>query len=93
MTVDDDSRNPVEILAEQFLRRVRGGESVTVEDYAREHPEISAEIRAVFPTMMAMEGLKQAKVHSSSGGRRVQAPVGLQRLGDFRIVREIGRGG
>jgi hypothetical protein len=42
-------RNPVEALADDFLRRQRAGERPTLEDYCRLHPELADEIREVFP--------------------------------------------
>ena len=88
----DGDRHPVEVLAEDFLNRQRRGEAPTVDEYVQAHPELADEIRDLFPAMTAMEDLK--RVHSSSSGTRpVKAPTNLERLGDFRIVEEVGRGG
>ena len=95
MTEDELVRNPVEILAEDFLKRYRRGEHPSVTDYVARHPELSDEIREVFPAFLAIE---EAKFHSAALGADRQLSTdanGLvpDRLGDFRIVREIGRGG
>ena len=50
-------RNPVEALAEEFLRRQRRGERPTLEDYCRRHPELADEIRDLFPVLIRMEDL------------------------------------
>jgi hypothetical protein len=34
-------RNPVEALADDFLRRQRGGKRPTLEDYCRLHPDLA----------------------------------------------------
>jgi len=87
-----EQRNPIEILAEEFVQRHRRGEQPTVAEYADTHPELADEIRGLFPTIVAMERLKKHKSHS--GDRPIALHVDkLQQLGDFRIVREIGRGG
>jgi len=82
----------VDALAAEFMDRTRRGERPTVEEYAALHPELAAQIRELFPTIAALEDLRAQKVRSNStratlGGSR------LTQLGDFRIVRELGRGG
>jgi serine/threonine protein kinase len=89
MPADHD---PLDALAEDFLARQRRGESPSVEQYAAEHPELAEEIRELFPAMAAMERLK-ARGERTSGGLASLGPVKLDRLGDFKIIREIGRGG
>ena len=88
----DDERNPVEVLAEDFLERHRKGESPSVAEYTDAHPEMAEEIEALFPTMLAMERFKLSR-ESSRGGHASLGPHKLERLGDFELVRELGRGG
>ncbi|MBP89045.1 MAG: hypothetical protein CMJ64_20410 [Planctomycetaceae bacterium] len=85
-------RDPVEFLAEEFMERLRRGEYPSVEEYASAHPEKAEQIRELFPTIAAMEKLKSDK-ESLSGGRASLGAAKLERLGDLRIIREIGRGG
>jgi serine/threonine protein kinase len=87
-----DDRDPLERLAADFMGRRRRGETPSVTDYAARYPELAAEIEDLFPTIALMERLKTHK----EGGRRPRVslgPIRLERLGDFRILREIGRGG
>ena len=88
-TVD---RDPVEFLAAEFVDRLRGGDRPSVEEYAVAHPDWAEQIRDLFPTIAAMENLKLDK-EVSSCGRVSLGPTKIERLGDLRIVREIGRGG
>jgi hypothetical protein len=91
MSDADNKRNPVEELAAEFLQRCRQGENPSIEQYAERYPELADEIRQLFPTMLAMEDVKVRKEHvSGGGGTRRDRP---ERLGDFRIIREVGRGG
>lgn len=92
MQTTTDDRDPVEILGEQFIARRRAGENVSVDAYANEHPELADDIRRLFRTMLVMERFKSAAqpVSESSVLFEIQ---GLQQLGDYRIIREIGRGG
>lgn len=87
-----EQRNPVDVLGEQFMDQRRRGEAVSIEAYAAAHPELEEEIRHLFPAMIAMERFKACKL--SSSGAPVEWQIeGLEQLGDYRIIREIGRGG
>ena len=88
MVTGDHERNPVEYLAEEFLERRRRGEDTSIDEYARAHPEQSAEIRALFPTILEMEDFKEKRIGAVS--LDVEQLSGLR---DYRIIREIGRGG
>ena len=88
----EKDRDPLEMLAADFVARQRRGENVTIAHYAAEHPELAEEIQELFPTIAAMERFKLQKERASSG-RATLGPVKLERLGDFCILREIGRGG
>ncbi|HXY36220.1 MAG TPA: protein kinase [Planctomycetaceae bacterium] len=83
--------NPIEALAAEFIERHRRGEAPSVEEYAAKHPELATEILDLFPTIVALERVRaqqqSAEERVPSGGAK------LERLGDLRIVREIGRGG
>jgi serine/threonine protein kinase len=95
--VDADlDRDPVEELAEEFLARRRQGEGVSIGEYAERHPHLAGRIRELFPALLLMEEMKP----SSTSSHVLGSPLGavrpgklLERLGDFRILREIGRGG
>lgn len=86
--VDHD---PVELLAADFLDRLREGENPTIEEYVERHPEHAERIGSLFPTIAAIENSKKP---IDLGQRSKQfASLKLDRLNDFTIVREIGRGG
>lgn len=105
-------RDPVEVLAEEFLQRRRRGEPVSMEEYAQRHPEWADRIREVFSTALWLEEFREAGGQMEHGGlARGEEPSAANaeqpsleissgsetlpfcRLGDFRIIREIGRGG
>jgi eukaryotic-like serine/threonine-protein kinase len=96
MAAGTADRNPVEVLSEEFLERIRRGEAVTPEEYARKHPELADEILTLFPALLMMEELgdETSDLTSSQGalaGTNVGAAAG--RIGEFRLLREVGRGG
>jgi len=90
-------RDPVEELAEDFLQRRREGAAVSISEYAERHPHLASRIRDLFPALLLVEELKPATAASLSTSAPPLAPrpggAAVERLGDFRILREIGRGG
>jgi serine/threonine protein kinase len=91
MLAPQPDSNPLEVLAADFMERQRQGEMPSVEEYAADHPELADEIRDLFPTIAALEKVRAGQ--ESEDSRRSPGATRLQRLGDFRILREIGRGG
>ncbi|MDP7287407.1 MAG: protein kinase [Phycisphaerae bacterium] len=88
-TVD---RDPLEILADEFVSSQRRGESPSMDDYIAMYPDLADQIRELFPTIEAMERLK-ARSERSADGLASLGPNKLERLGEFKIIREVGRGG
>src|SRR5262245_20714313 len=96
MSTSSDARNPVEALAEEFLDRKRRGEQPTLREYVERYPELADEIRDLFPALLMMEDLGESAdgtTGSLAADQGAAVGVRLQRLGDYRILREIGRGG
>jgi serine/threonine protein kinase len=85
-------RDPLEMLASDFVALLRRGEEPEIEVIAAAHPELSAEIHDLFPLLRAMEGWKAYREVTSYEHRSLDTLPGGQ-FGDFRIIREIGRGG
>src|SRR5262245_2137872 len=95
MKTSSGERNPVELLAEEFLERKRRGERPTLQEYLERHPDLAEEIRDLFPALLMMEDLGESSGGTTGSRAADGAAVGvrLRRLGDYRILREIGRGG
>jgi serine/threonine protein kinase/WD40 repeat protein len=87
--MDELRQHPIDQLAEAFLERYRRGERPSLEAFIAEHPAHAAEIRELFPALLAIERL------APSGSESVRHFVQPQpeRLGDYQIIRELGRGG
>ena len=89
---DTAARDPIDLLVERFLAARRNDAKLTVESFAAAHPEHAGLLLDLLPTIVALEDHKRERASSGSGRRRASVPQ-LERLGEFKIVREIGRGG
>ena len=79
-------------LVEEFCGRVEAGESIDPASFAAEYPEHAGALLEVLPAAAAMAALGDAGSASASSFDGEGIP-GAGMLGDFRISREIGRGG
>lgn len=88
----DDSR--LDSLIESFMERQRQGERPTLEEYVARHPDLADAIRDIFPALAVMERFGSGIAADGELGVAPSTPPAVpSRLGDFRILREIGRGG
>ena len=95
-TADEQSaeqRHPVEVLAEEFAERLRGGELPQVEDYCQRLPEHAELLRAVLSTVLATERVSGQPSEAATCGRTDVPLTVPATAGDFQLLREIGRGG
>lgn len=81
-------------LVEEFTRRIRDGETPSIAEYQSQHPDCEAEIHELLSSVAMIEGLKdQGLSGSGTGSLPLEEILGLERLGEYRILRELGRGG
>ncbi|MCH2202372.1 MAG: serine/threonine protein kinase [Fuerstiella sp.] len=79
-------------LAEEFEFRIRRGECPLVAEYTERYPDLAADIESVFTTIVTLEGIKADDARDAEG--RVSLAGGrVDQLGEYRVVREISRGG
>jgi serine/threonine protein kinase/WD40 repeat protein/Flp pilus assembly protein TadD len=76
----------------EFVARYRRGERPPLQEYIDRCPDLAAEIRDLFPALVEMELAKEDRRHAETGPA-VSPPPAVEQLGDFRILREVGRGG
>jgi hypothetical protein len=78
----DDDR--LQELVDQYLELYRAGKAPSIEEFADQHPEFAEVLREYLPLVLSMESL----------GSEPEGPAEPPKeLGDYRILREIGRGG
>jgi serine/threonine protein kinase/Flp pilus assembly protein TadD len=93
MTDAGAGREPLEELVDDFVARSRRGERPSLSEYALKHPELADEIRDLFPALAALEDARPAEGGLDAAASAPPAGLPYQQLGEYRIVREIGRGG
>jgi serine/threonine protein kinase/WD40 repeat protein len=95
MASPSSGRDRVEKLAQEFAERCRRGERPSLTEYTARHPELADQIRDLFPALVKME--QPASVDSPRTGPYTPGAAGnvvpFERLGDYRILREVGHGG
>src|SRR5579884_2790893 len=86
----------LERLAKEFIERHCRGEHPALSEYTDRHPDLAAEIRDLFPALVRIEHLKSGAGDLTgdfvpeNSPRESPTP---ERLGDYRILREVGHGG
>src|SRR3954452_3319465 len=87
--------DPLEELVEDFLARYRRDERPSLDEYMERDRELAGRIRELFPALAALEGVGASGQAPTlvDAGRADRLDPMPHRLGDYRILREIGRGG
>jgi WD40 repeat protein/serine/threonine protein kinase len=87
--------DPFGQIADEFLEAFRQGQRPSVEEFARRYPAHADAIREMLPALMLVEKAKapdDSQAHRRPAkGSAFTAP--LSQLGDYQILREVGRGG
>jgi eukaryotic-like serine/threonine-protein kinase len=80
-------------LVDALAARLQAGEGVDVEAVARAHPEHASELRRLLPALGALDELSRSGEPASGLGPAAEGAPASGVLGDFRVIREVGRGG
>ncbi|MCA9068345.1 MAG: serine/threonine protein kinase, partial [Planctomycetaceae bacterium] len=93
-------------LADEFIDRLQNGERPEIKEYVERYPQWAEEIREVFPTIELMEDVAQTPIsrstidstpnaieHRNELKQASSIESSLGQLGEYRLIREIGRGG
>src|SRR4051794_2186978 len=76
-------RDSFDLMAEEFAERCRNGESPPIGEYEARHPGEAERIRKLIGAVAMMDQLRRGS----------PAQFLPEKLGEFRIIRELGRGG
>jgi serine/threonine protein kinase len=82
-------------ILEEITARLQAGNSIDENEYAAEYPEYADRLQQLLPAMQALMAFGRSQgvetVSSPQAGGKLDGCGGI--LGDFRIIRELGRGG
>ncbi len=98
---DSTALEKVDELAEEFSRRLRAGENVTINGYAAEYPALAEQIRDVFPALAQIEAAAAGRIVDSAGFDVSEPSPGIEMqmegpgsiIGNYRLVSLLGEGG
>ncbi len=79
-------------IVEEFTDRLNAGESPRIEQYEIDHPDLAPVLRDVLSSLQALNCDASRVGQLGSSGTHAK-PLLRDRVGDYRIVREIGQGG
>src|SRR5262245_44936648 len=71
---------------DEFMSEYRRGRRPAVEDFVQLHPDVADDLRRILPALAVLGS-------SDSGPNLNGSAAEFGTLGDFRLIREVGRGG
>jgi serine/threonine protein kinase/tetratricopeptide (TPR) repeat protein len=81
-------------VADELMERCRRGERPALTDYLGRYPELAEELRALVSALVLMEDVRPSPPAAAEGPPMHRAgDVPFGHLGEYRLVRELGRGG
>ena len=89
---NDQARNPVESIASDVVESLRVGRRSVIDPIVEANPDHESELRELLPVIERLERARKSQAERPNG----LASLGSSRpdhLGDFELVRQIGRGG
>ncbi len=90
----DHSQQELDAIAESFSTALRRGEHPSIEDTITKHGDPTGQLRSLLESIAMIEGLKSSAIQSSSSSSSTFASLAqIDHLDDYKIIRQIGRGG
>src|SRR5436309_1347667 len=78
-------------IVDEFLNRVDRGERPEADEYVRRYPQLATVLRQMLPALGLLRGSAADRSAEAADSAEPITPEGP--LGDYRLVRELGRGG
>ena len=91
MTGSSEGRDPIDRLADSVVGRLRAGELPNAAEYQTRYPELASQVGVLLPALIELE--QNASVDRAEMSRSFATGDAPRQLGEYTIVREIGRGG
>lgn len=90
---EHEQADPFAEIADEFVTEYRNGKYPRIEDYVERYPDLADEIRDLLPTLIMMEQVKSPEESNTALNNDQWSDLAGTQISDYRIVREIGRGG
>ena len=94
-TAEERHQQVLDELLAEISEKLQAGQGIDLEEYTARFPQLGGRIQRLLPAMQAMADLGYAS-HNGGGPRLGPSDTAVPipgTLGDFRILRELGRGG
>jgi serine/threonine protein kinase len=88
-----DSNLSLEAVVDHFTAQYRAGHSPSIAGYQKQYPQYGEELGELLSSVAMIEGLKQQATHSIEPAHSDPLLDQLRELGDYCLLRELGRGG
>ena len=88
MKDDSSVEDLIDEIADEFVTRMHAGESPKISEYCLRYPKIASELRDFLRPLKMLEAGKADSIK-----RRLEDEGEIEQVQDYRIVRELGRGG
>src|SRR5262245_23346533 len=79
-------------LAEEIATRYRRGQRPSLQEFAYRPPDLADDLRDLLAAMAEIEQVKEHRADLTEAQPAAPTPA-LERVGDFLVIRELGRGG
>lgn len=96
LPTEDVDQAALDAIAEEFLSAIRDGHEPRVDTYVDRYPDAAVQLRELLCSIQMIEQLKSAQTQelradTAASSNPLLPPI--EQLGDYQVVREIGRGG
>ena len=101
--MDPSELDQFDLISDKFVAEIRAGKSPDIDSYVSEYPKLETRIRELFPVLQMMESRSpngDVELDSTDCSaaleeeiRQLDAMPPPRKLGEYRIIHEIGRGG
>lgn len=88
----NSNRDPLEVAISEYTELKRLGQSPSIDEFASRYPALATEIQELFPLIENLERWKNNK-EVECLRRNVPKEFPFDQLGDYKLVKELGRGG
>lgn len=93
MNPETENQQALEHVIDQFTSELRAGQQPTIQDYQQRYPQLAQELGSLLSSIAMIEQLKEGAETRGLSNSRLDQVQQLSRVGNYNILREIGRGG